>query len=75
MEQEYLHPNVTSPSKKIVEGLKTDSRDIQCPNCRRTYSIGLADGGKEIRFLNMVTWNCPRCGRHNITPFLNDEER
>ena len=50
------------------------TRDIQCPNCRRTYKIGLADGGKDLRFLNMVTWNCPKCGHHNITPFLDEEE-
>jgi len=49
----------------------TVKRNIQCPHCRRMYKVGLADGGKEIRFLNMVTWNCPKCGHRNVTPFLD----
>lgn len=50
------------------------TRNIRCPNCRRLFKIALVDGGKDIHFLNMVTWDCPKCGRHNITPFLNDVE-
>lgn len=46
------------------------SRAIQCTNCQKTFMIGLADGGKDIHFLNMISWNCPACKQHNLTPFL-----
>jgi hypothetical protein len=54
---------------------RATARNIRCPNCHKTYKIRIADEGKDLRFLNMVTWDCPRCGRHNVTPFLDDAER
>ncbi|GCF09442.1 hypothetical protein KDI_30060 [Dictyobacter arantiisoli] len=48
------------------------TRAIQCTNCQKTSIVGLADGGKDIHFLNMVTWECPTCHKNNVTPFLEN---
>jgi hypothetical protein len=43
---------------------------IQCPGCHNTFSVTLANGGKDIHFLNFVTWYCPSCKKRIVTPFL-----
>lgn len=61
---------MTHLPEKASQGDQKFSRAIQCTHCHKTFVVSLADRGKDIHFLNMITWDCPKCKQKNITPFL-----
>ncbi|GCE30741.1 hypothetical protein KDA_62250 [Dictyobacter alpinus] len=63
---------MTNTSARNSQSDSNVSRAMQCKNCHKTFTVVLTDGGKDIHFLNMISWDCPACKRNNLTPFLRN---